>query len=82
MVDKIVECAGRIRSLLDQTLEVNILRLSELLEERAVIAYQALGWLARANKIHYEQKGNQVFISKRDRGAGAPPDRELSRRHS
>jgi hypothetical protein len=78
VVDKIAECAGRIQNLLDQRPEVNILRLSEVLEERAVIAYQALGWLARDNRIHYVQKGNHVFISKRDGGAPALPDRESS----
>jgi len=64
--EKITECAGRIWALLDKSTEVNILRLSELLGERNVIAYQALGWLARDNKIHYAQKGNQVFISRHD----------------
>ena len=64
MEEKIVECATRIWTLLEQTSEVNILRLSELVGERNVIAYQALGWLARDKKIHYEQKGSQVFISR------------------
>ncbi|HTP59098.1 MAG TPA: winged helix-turn-helix domain-containing protein, partial [Spirochaetia bacterium] len=62
--EKIAECATRIWTLLEQTSEVNILRLSELLGERNVVAYQALGWLARDKKIHYEQKGSQVFISR------------------
>lgn len=62
--EKIAECATRIWALLMQSPEVNILRLSELLGERNVVAYQALGWLARDKKIHYEQKGSQVFISR------------------
>jgi len=66
--------------LLEKTEEVNILRLSELLGERNVIAYQALGWLARDKKIDYTQKGSQVFISRREGEAGAPPDRKSSRR--
>jgi len=69
--EKIVECATRIWTLLEQTSEVNILRLSELLGERNVIAYQALGWLARDSKIHYEQKGSQVFISRSQGGRRA-----------
>ena len=78
--EKISECAERISVLLEQTREVNILRLSELLGERNVIAYQALGWLARDKKIHYEQRGSQIFISRREGEAGAPPDRRSSRR--
>ncbi len=71
MEEKIVECAKRIWTLLKQMQEVNILRLSELLGERNVIAYQALGWLARDKKIHYAQKGSQVFISRRDEETSA-----------
>jgi len=80
--EKISECAGRIWTLLKQTPEVNILRLSELLGERNVIAYQALGWLARDKKIHYEQKGSQVFISRIEGGAAAAPRRRSSRRNA
>ena len=64
MEERIAECAKRIWVLLDKTPEVNILRLSELLGERNVITYQALGWLARDGKIHYAQKGTQVIISR------------------
>ena len=74
MEEKISECARRIWTLLEQTQEVNILRLSELLGERNVIAYQALGWLARDKKIHYAQKGSQVFISRDDGEVDGPPD--------
>jgi hypothetical protein len=80
--EKIAQCATRIWTLLEQTSEVNILRLSELLGERNVIAYQALGWLARDRKIRYEQKGSQVFISRNEAGAGAAPSRRSSRRNA
>jgi len=80
--EKITECAKRIWALLERTQEVNILRLSELLGERNVIAYQALGWLAREKKIHYAQKGSQVFISRHEGEAGGPPDRRSSRREA
>ena len=65
--ERITECAKRIRALLDTTPEVNILRLSELLGERNIVAYQALGWLARDGKIRYAQKGNQIIISRQGR---------------
>ena len=82
MEEKISECARRIWTLLEQTQEVNILRLSELLGERNVIAYQALGWLARDKKIHYAQKGSQVFISRNEAGAEPAPSRRSSRRNA
>ena len=74
MEERIAECANRIWVLLHKTPEVNILRLPELLGERNVIAYQALGWLARDSKIHYAQKGSQVFISRHGGEAEALPD--------
>ncbi len=80
--EKIAECAKRIWVLLEQTQEVNILRLSELLGERNVVAYQALGWLAREKKIQYTQKGSQVFISRQEREVGGSPERRSSRREA
>ena len=82
MEERIAECAARIWTLLKQSPEVNILRLSELLGERNVVAYQALGWLARDRKIHYEQKGSQVFISRNEAGAEPAPSRRSSRRNA
>jgi len=80
--EKITECAKRIWVLLEQTQEVNILRLSELLGERNVVAYQALGWLAREKKVRYTQKGSQVFISRQEREVGGSPERRSSRREA
>ena len=81
MEERIAECASRIWILLVGTREVNVLRLSELLGERSVIAYQALGWLARDRKIQYAQKGTQIFISRHNGEAGAPSERKPSRRN-
>ncbi len=83
MEERIAECARRIWALLEDKQEVNILRLSEVLGERSVLAYQALGWLARDKKIHYEQRGSQVFISRHTGGASSPSEqRKSSRRES
>lgn len=82
MEERIADCAKRIWALLEDKREVNILRLSEVLGERSVIAYQALGWLARDRKIHYEQRGSQVFITRVDGGTLTPPERKSSRRES
>ena len=63
MLEKIGQCADKTWHALGKAGEVNVLRLSEQLEERSVITYQALGWLAREGKIRYAQKGNQVYVS-------------------
>jgi len=61
----IAECAQRILALLERTGEVNVRLLSELLSERSIITYQALGWLARDGMVHYEQRGNQSYVKAR-----------------
>ena len=80
MEQKIAECARRIWALLGVTQELNVLRLSEVLGERNVIAYQALGWLARDQKIRYEQRGSQFFISRYVGEAEEPHDSGTLRR--
>jgi hypothetical protein len=59
------ECADRIVDLLAEKGEVNLLHLCELLSERSVVAYQALGWLAREGRIAYAERSSQVFLSLR-----------------
>lgn len=70
----IAECADKIVTILAEKGEANILRLSEYLAERSVIAYQALGWLAREGKVRYESRGNQVFIALRADARSASSD--------
>jgi hypothetical protein len=69
--EKILECALKIRLVLGELGEVNLLRLSEFLAERSVIAYQALGWLAREGSVHYRNRENQVYISLASAAKGA-----------
>jgi hypothetical protein len=61
--EKIVECAAKIRQILAELGEVNVLRISEHLAERSVVAYQALGWLARDGAVRYRRRQSQVFVS-------------------
>ena len=63
MLEKIEQCAERTWHALGKAGELNVLRLSEHIEERSVVTYQALGWLAREGKIRYGLKGNQVYVS-------------------
>jgi hypothetical protein len=71
MLQKIEECAERIGRILGKSGEINLLLLSEQLEERSVIAYQALGWLAHQGKVSYKQRGNQVYVSLRGKEEGS-----------
>lgn len=73
MEKQIAECARRILAMLAALGEVNVLRLAEQLGERSVIAYQALGWLAREGSLRYSRRGSQVYVSLVPREDAAPP---------
>ena len=63
MKDRIGETAGKIWTTLRDQSEVSVSRLPKMLEEREVLVYQALGWLAREDKISYRTKGNRTSVS-------------------
>jgi len=60
---KIGETAGKIWNLLEEKGEVNISQLPRLLNEKSVIVHQALGWLAREDKIEYRTEAGKTYIS-------------------
>ena len=63
-MDKVIaQCAERIVAVLGEEGAVNVLLISERIGERSIVAYQALGWLARDGRISYEARGNQVYVS-------------------
>ena len=64
MEKQIAECADRIVRRLEVVAEMNVLRLAEHLGERSVVAYQALGWLAREGRVRYTRRGSEVYISR------------------
>ncbi len=73
-MERLIEaCAQTIVAVLKQIHEVNVLRLSEQVGERSIVAYQALGWLAREGRIRYTQRQNQVYVSLLSEGE-MPPD--------
>jgi hypothetical protein len=76
---QIAECAGRIVQTLQALGGVNVLRLSEHLGERSLIAYQALGWLAREGRLRYERRGSQVFVALAGPNHGTTGDPEALR---
>ena len=63
MKRKIGETAGEVWEVLKKKGKVNIAQLPRALKEKSVIVYQALGWLAREDKIIYHKSGDKVFVS-------------------
>jgi len=61
--DLIKKCTDRVISLLKEKHSVNVLLLPELLGERSLIVYQALGWLAREGRVCHVMKGGQCYLS-------------------
>ena len=55
--------AGKVWDTLKQTGPVPISQLPKKVHEREIVVYQALGWLAREEKIKYEAKGKTTFVS-------------------
>ncbi len=62
MKDRIGETAGKIWTILGEKQNVDILKLPKLLKEKGEIVYQALGWLAREDKINYHTKERKTFV--------------------
>jgi hypothetical protein len=63
MKERIGKTAGQIWHTLQQQEQVSISRLPKLIGEKDAVVYQALGWLAREDKIEYEQKSNRTLVS-------------------
>ncbi|HDS84669.1 MAG TPA: hypothetical protein ENN97_05680 [Phycisphaerales bacterium] len=64
MRETIGQAAGQIWHLLANTSEpINITDIPKRTKLTAQIAYQGLGWLAREEKIEYNQKGRSIWIS-------------------
>lgn len=62
MREKIGVTAGNVWNILKDRQEVAITRLPGLLNERCVVVYQALGWLAREDKIGYRHEANRTYV--------------------
>lgn len=63
MKEKVGETAGKIWGILRQEEEINISNLSRMVKEKSDVVYQALGWLAREEKIIHKEKNNKVYVS-------------------
>jgi hypothetical protein len=57
------EMAGRLWKTLGKKGRVEISKLPPILKEKENIVYQALGWLAREEKLIFHKKEGRTFIS-------------------
>ena len=60
---KVGEMAGKVWRLLGEKENVDISKLPQILKEKGEIVYQALGWLAKEDKIDFHKKGGKIFVS-------------------
>lgn len=63
MKEQIGETAGRVWQTLSEHGELDLARLTKLVQENEKTVHQALGWLAREDKINIHLKGNKTTIS-------------------
>ncbi len=63
MKDKVIETAGKTWRFLGQNGQTNLSQLPKVLKEKEPIVFQALGWLAREDKINYTIKNRRTFVS-------------------
>jgi hypothetical protein len=61
--EKIGHTAGQIWQILNTKGEVSLTQLPRLLKLTTDITYQALGWLAREDKVEYRTKAGKVYVS-------------------
>ena len=71
MKEKVIETAGKTWRYLGQNGETNVSQLSKALKEKDEVVLQAVGWLAREDKINYSIKNRRTFVSLVDQEARA-----------
>ena len=63
MKEQVIEAAGKTWRFLGQNGEANVATLPKVLKEKETVVFQALGWLAREDKINYSIKNRRKFVS-------------------
>lgn len=63
MKEKIGKIAGKIWEILRENEELDISSIPRILKEKSDVTNQAIGWLAREDKINYTKKSNKIYIS-------------------
>ena len=62
MKEQIGNTAGAIWKVLNERGRVALSQLPKAVKQRDAVAYQAVGWLARENKVEYETKGKTTYV--------------------
>jgi hypothetical protein len=76
MKTKIIDVAGKTWRVLGEKKEVELYRLPDIVKEKEEVVFQALGWLAREDKIAYLSRHGEDYV------ALVPKEREVfSRLH-
>jgi hypothetical protein len=63
MKEQIGLTAGRVWQTLVKNGEVSLPQLPKLIKEKDAMVFQALGWLAREDKVKYRTEGVRTFVS-------------------
>ena len=63
MKEQIGETAGKLWSSIGEKQGVPLANLSKIANGDKALAQLALGWLAREDKIKFEEKGKAIFVS-------------------
>ena len=63
MKDKVIQTAGKTWRILGDQGPASVAQLAKTLKEKDDIVNQAIGWLAREDKIKYIVQGNKTLIS-------------------
>ncbi len=63
MKEKIGSVAGDIWHILRERDEILVSEIPKILNERSMIVHQALGWLAREDKLEFRTKGQKTYVS-------------------
>jgi Winged helix-turn-helix domain (DUF2582) len=63
MKEKVIETAGKAWRFLGQNGQTNVGQLAKSLKEKDEVVLQAIGWLAREDKIDYTVKNRRTFVS-------------------
>ena len=63
MKEKVIEMAGKTWRFLGQNGQTNVNQLAKALKEKDEVVFQAIGWLAREDKIDYTIKNRRTFVS-------------------
>lgn len=63
MKQQIGATAGKVWDVLKEKKELTISQIPKAVKEKDALVYQALGWLAREDKIQYHTKGNKTLVT-------------------